>query len=61
MVRSGDARVVSILWFVAAALSLTAALVTWIRHAEFRWALVGAAIFTAIMGVASLRSGSTRA
>ena len=48
-------RLAAILWFVAAALSLTAALITWSDEGVMNWPPLAAASFMAILGGSMLR------
>ena len=43
------------LWFLASALSLTAAAVIYGREGQIRWSLLAATVFLAAMGFRSLR------
>lgn len=45
----------AVLWFVAAALALVAAVVTYARGDEIRWPLLAAAVFLAVMGFGAMR------
>ena len=48
-------RNAAILWFVASALSLAAAVITYTGDREIKWPLLAATIFLAAMGVSTLR------
>lgn len=51
-------KLTAILWFVAAALALTAAVLNYTESGAFRWPLLAAAFFLGAMGVSTLwRSG----
>lgn len=50
MAVTRSSRLASLLWFVAAALALGAAVVGYARQGEMRWALLAAAAFLAAMG-----------
>ena len=56
MKDDSNSRRVAILWFVAAALSLAAALVGWAADGEIKWAYFAAAVPMAILGATRLRS-----
>lgn len=43
------------LWFIASALSLTAAVVTYAGEGRLKWPLLAATVFLAAMGFSSLR------
>jgi len=45
----------AILWFIASALSLIAALLTYTGEGEIKWPLLAATFFMAAMGFSSLR------
>jgi ABC-type Co2+ transport system permease subunit len=45
----------AILWFVAAALALIAALLNYSESGTWRWPLLAAAFFLAAMGVSTVR------
>jgi CHASE2 domain-containing sensor protein len=48
-------RRTAVLWFVAAALSLAAGIITWQRGEGFKWVLFSAAFFMGILGGTTLR------
>lgn len=48
-------RLVTFLWFLAAALSLIAVLIRYLRGGETAWYLIAAAAFTFLMGVTTLK------
>ena len=55
-------RTAAILWLVAAALSLVAAVLTYSGEGRIKWVLLAATVFMAALGFRSLRrSGSDRA
>ena len=56
MKEDPNSRRVAILWFVAAALSLAAALIGWAQDGEIKWVYFAAAVPMAILGVTRLRS-----
>lgn len=45
----------AILWFIASALSLTAAILTFSGERKIKWPLLAATVFMAAMGFSSLR------
>ena len=55
MVNASGLRRAAILWFIASALSLTAALVTYGGEGQIKWPLLAATVFLAAMGFSSLR------
>ena len=55
MAVDASSRRVAILWFVAAALALFAAILDWRKDGEIEWALVAATFFMTILGVTRLR------
>ena len=57
--ESKKSRTVATLWLIAAACSLTAAVLTYSSDHQVKWALLAAAVFMAALGVTKLRS-STR-
>jgi hypothetical protein len=52
---ASNLRRLAVLWFVATALALTAALIGWSKNGEIEWALYAGAVFTAVMGWSALR------
>jgi hypothetical protein len=52
-------RRAAILWFVAAALALTAAVITYTDGREVRWPLLAATLFLAAMGWSQLRKSKS--
>jgi hypothetical protein len=48
-------RTVTILWFLATALALTAVAIRYFRSGEVGWSLIAAAAFTFTLGLTSLR------
>jgi hypothetical protein len=55
MKQDPNSRRVAILWFVAAALSLAAALIGWAADGEIKWVYFAAAVPMAILGATRLR------
>ena len=54
MAKASDRRA-AMLWFLASALSLTAAVIRYASDGELRWPLLAATVFLAAMGFNSLR------
>ena len=52
---ASKAKKTAILWFVASALSLAAALLNYASDERVRWPLIAAVIFLAAMGFSTLR------
>ena len=52
---SPSSRTAAILWFVASALSLIAAVITYTGDRQIKWPLLAATVFLAAMGVSTLR------
>jgi len=50
----------AILWFIASALSLVAALLTYTGEGEIKWPLLAATFFMAAMGFSTLRRSKSR-
>jgi hypothetical protein len=48
-------RRAAMLWFIASALSLAAAVITYSGEGQIKWPLIAAAVFLAAMGFSSLR------
>ena len=57
MAETSRSKLTAILWFVAAALSLTAALLHYTEDGTIKWPLWAAALFLGAVGVSSLRRG----
>lgn len=55
MPEESRAKLTAILWFVAAALALTAAVLNYTESGALKWPLPAAAFFLAAMGVSTLR------
>jgi hypothetical protein len=55
MAEGTATKLATILWFVAGALALAGAAVTYARSGEIKWPLLAAGIFMAGMGVYTLR------
>ena len=55
MVNASGQRRAAILWFIASALSLTAAMITYGGERQIKWSLFAATVFLAAMGFSSLR------
>ena len=53
-------RRAAILWFIASALALAAALLNYINEGRFRWPTLAAALFTGLMGVNMLRQSRSQ-
>jgi hypothetical protein len=48
-------RWVPVLWFIAAALALSAAAVRYVRSGEFEWGITAAGVFLLAMGLGQLK------
>lgn len=59
MTVDANSRRVAILWFVAAALALFAAVLGWRKDGDVEWALFAAAAFMTVLGVTRLRLPKT--
>jgi hypothetical protein len=57
--ESSGTRRAAVLWFVASALSLTAAVLTYTGEGLIKWPLIAATVFLAAMGISSLRRSSS--
>jgi hypothetical protein len=57
--ESSGTRRAAVLWFVASALSLTAAVLTYTGEGRIKWPLIAATVFLAAMGISSLRRSSS--
>lgn len=55
MAESSDPRRAALLWFVASALSLAAAVLTYSGEGLIKWPLIAATVFLAAMGFSTLR------
>ena len=53
--QSQTSRLVTFLWFLTTAFSLAAVVIRYRRIGEVAWYLVAAALFTFVMGIATLR------
>ncbi len=51
MTRDGSAKLTLILSLIAAALALAAALISYLRAGEIRWALLAAGLFLLVFGL----------
>ena len=54
MTKALKPKTAGILWLVASALSLAAALITYSSGGQIKWSLVAATVFLAVMGFTTL-------
>ncbi|MEO8348134.1 MAG: hypothetical protein ABI610_04430 [Acidobacteriota bacterium] len=55
MAKGADHRHAAMLWFLASALALTAAVINFASDRQLKWPLLAATVFLAAMGFSSLR------
>jgi hypothetical protein len=55
MAKPSNLRLAAVLWFVASALALAAAIITYTEDGQIKWSLFAATVFTAALGLSTLR------